>query len=442
MKKIIVLSALIFCFSGLLNAQTRVFDKQVVREEDSVKVSFKVDAQKGVPTRHNEVIMPYIHNGGDTLWFESLEIFGKERYMKERQERYLAGEKDWELQGNQVLGGGVVEYVSRVRVKRWMKSADIGFQRYLTGCNCRKESSEDTLRSGAELFVEPVMPERRLPEYVLEDATRRWDFGQDELEIIFKVSKAEIDSSVFNNEVTFGKILSAVDKIFSNPHFRIDKIDIAGYASPEGSRKFNNWLGENRAKALIDYIILHRPQYGLTPGHFNIHNGEENWAGLRRHLLESRIEEKDTVAAIIDSPLPDEEKKAAIKAIDGGKVWKKMLEQVYPHLRCARYLAVFYDSTDDHAVEHINQANALIRNGKPAEAYVLLSKAGDDMRAFNSIGVSLMMQGRFEEAMPWLEKALEGNCPSAQKNIDAIKAEWEYEALRRKEIEEYLNKYN
>ena len=309
MKKIIVLSSLIFCFSGLLNAQTRVFDKQVVREKDSVKVSFKVDAQKGVPTRHKEVIMPYIHNGRDTLWFESLEIFGKERYMKERQERYLAGEKDWELQGNQVLGGRVVEYVSRVRVKRWMKSADIGFQRYLTGCNCRKESSEDTLRSGAELFVEPVMPERRLPEYVLEDATRQWDFGQDELEIIFKVSKAEIDSSVFNNEVTFGKILSAVDKIFSNPHFRIDKIEIAGYASPEGSRKFNNWLGENRAKALIDYIISHRPQYRLTPGHFNIHNGEENWPGLRRHLLESRIEEKDTVAAIIDSQLPDEDKK-------------------------------------------------------------------------------------------------------------------------------------
>ena len=442
MNRIIVLSASIFCFFGLLNAQTRVFDKQVVREKDSVKVSFKVDAQKGVPTRHKEVIMPYIHNGGDTLWFESLEIFGKERYMKERQERYLAGEKDWELQGNQVLGGRVVEYVSRVRVKRWMKSADIGFQRYLTGCNCRKESSEDTLRSGAQLFVEPVMPERRLPEYVLEDATRQWDFGQDELEIVFKVSKAEIDSTVFNNEITFGKILSAVDKIFSNPHFRVDKIEIAGYASPEGSRRFNNWLGENRAKALIDYIISHRPQYALTPDHFNIHNGEENWPGLRRHLLESQIEERDSVTAIIDSPLPDEEKKAAIKAMNGGKVWKQMLEQVYPHLRCARYLAVFYDSTDDHAVEHINEANAMIRGGQYEQAYEVLLKVGDDMRAFNSIGVSLMMQGRFEEAMPWLEKALQGNCPSAGKNIEAIKTELDRETRQRKEIEEYLNKYN
>jgi tetratricopeptide (TPR) repeat protein len=65
----------------------------------------------------------------------------------------------------------------------------------------------------------------------------------------------------------------------------------------------------------------------------------------------------------------------------------------------------------------------------------------DDMRAFNSIGVALMMQGKFEEAMPWFEKALEGNCPSAQKNIDAINAEYAHEAQQRREIEEFLKKY-
>jgi tetratricopeptide (TPR) repeat protein len=52
-----------------------------------------------------------------------------------------------------------------------------------------------------------------------------------------------------------------------------------------------------------------------------------------------------------------------------------------------------------------------------------------------------MMQGKFEEAMTWFEKAIEGNCPSAQKNIDAIKAEYEYEAQQQKIIEEYLKKY-
>ena len=119
-----------------------------------------------------------------------------------------------------------------------------------------------------------------------------------------------------------------------------------------------------------------------------------------------------------------------------------MLDNIYPHLRCARFLAVYYDAIDDGATDIINVANGMIRKGHYEQAYRHLLPVSDDMRAFNSIGVALMMQGKFEEAMPWLEKALEGNCPDAQKNIDTIKAEWEYEALQRKEIEEYLNKYN
>jgi tetratricopeptide (TPR) repeat protein len=283
---------------------------------------------------------------------------------------------------------------------------------------------------------------RRIPkDCAVADATRQWDFGQDELEIIFKVSKIEIDSSVFNNEVTFGKILSAVDKIYSNPKFRVDKIEIAGYASPEGSRSFNNWLGENRAKALIDYIIVNRPQYNLTQDNFRLRNGEENWAGLRRHLLESSIAEKDQVVEIMDMDLPDEEKKLKIKAIDNGKVWKKMLDEVYPHLRCARYLAVYYDSTQDEAVDQINRANQMIREGKYAEAYQTVKPYDDDFRAFNTIGVALMMQGEFEKALPWFEKALQNESKEARGNIDAINAELKYEELKRREREEYLKRF-
>ena len=242
--------------------------------------------------------------------------------------------------------------------------------------------------------------------------------------------------------MTFGKILAAVDKIHSNPHYKIDKIEVAGYASPEGRPAFNKWLGENRAKALINYIIEHRPEYNLTMDDFRIRNGEENWVGLRRVVAASEIENKDRVLEIIDDEtIPSELKKDKIKWIDHGKTWKKMLDEIYPHLRCARYLAVYYDSTNDEAVDIINQANALIREGKYAEAYEHVKPVEDDMRAFNTVGVTFMMQGEFEEAMKWFEKALDGNCPSAQNNIDAINAEYEYEAGQRAAIEEYLKKY-
>ena len=242
--------------------------------------------------------------------------------------------------------------------------------------------------------------------------------------------------------MTFGKILAAVDKIYSDPNLKLVKIQVAGYASPEGGFSFNNWLGENRAKALIDYIIDNRPQYGLSREHFEMVNGDENWAGLKKLLIDSDIAAKDQVIAIIDDQsIAKEAKKLKIKEIDGGKVWKQMLDQIYPHLRSARYLAVYYDSSDDKTVDVINGANELLRNGSIDEGYEQIMTVKNDIRSHNTIGVALMLQGKFEEAMPWLEKAVEVYPKDAQFNIDAINAEYEYEEEQRKALEEYLKKY-
>ena len=443
MKKILAVAMFIMGATLMMNAQTVITNESLTHDGTLVTVAFDVDTDvKGLPSNRKEVLLPYIYNGKDTLYFDAVEIYGKGRYKRERQINHINGDKDWELSENQTLKGEIYKYRDQVPLKRWMKSANLAIKRQIIGCNCENDLADESLKEGVALFEEPELPPRRTPDFILADASRQWDFGEDELEIVFKVSSIEIDSTVFDNEVTFGKILKAVDKIMSSPDYRIDKIEVAGYASPEGPPAFNKWLGENRAKALINYIIQQRPQYNLTMDDFRIRNGEENWAGLRRVLAESDMEGKDRVIEIIDDQnIPTELKKDKIKWIDHGKTWKFMLDEIYPHLRCARYLAVFYDSTDDHAVDIINKANAMIREGKYVDAYDRVWKVKDDMRAFNTIGVALMMQGKFEEAMPWLEKALEGNCPSAQQNIDAINAEYEFESSQKKAIEEYLKKY-
>ena len=52
-----------------------------------------------------------------------------------------------------------------------------------------------------------------------------------------------------------------------------------------------------------------------------------------------------------------------------------------------------------------------------------------------------MMQGEFEKALPWLEKALKEESKEAQGNIDAINAELKYEEMKRKEREDYLKRF-
>ena len=441
MKKTIFIIALALGSAVTLGAQSKITNDKLEQNGDFVRVTFDVETEdNSIPKNRKEVIMPYLYNGKDTLYLDPLEVYGKNRFKRERQEYHIAGDKDWELGENQIMRGEGYRYEAQAGLKRWMKPAQLGIRREMVGCACEEELAAENL--GQFTFQEPQLPPRKLPEYVIADADRKWDFGQDDLQVIFKVSKAVIDSSVFDNEVTFGKILAAVDKIHTDPRYRIEKIQVSGYASPEGSVSFNKWLGENRAKALINYIISHRPEYELTMDDFEIVNGEENWSGLRKVLVDLDMDSKDEVIAIIDDTrLTNDQKKFRIKGMNAGKVWNDMLKKIYPHLRSARYLSVFYDSVEDNTVQVINDANALLREGRYRPAYDLVMTVKDDDRAFNTIGVALMMQAKFEEAMPWFEKALKAGDPSAQANIDGINAEYQHEEELRKELEETLKKY-
>lgn len=443
MKKLFTIIAFICGLSAMADAQTAIRNEKISHDGKRVTVTFDIDTDDTkLPARRKEVIIPYICNGKDTLFLDVVEVYGRGRYKRERQINAINGDRDWELSANQTLKNeGIYKYSSQIPLKKWMTVATLGIRRQIVGCACEKDMLDEKLTQ-AELFQRPQV-QRRLPAFVLADPSGNWDFGQDELEIIFKVSKADIDSSVFNNEVTFGKILKAIDKIYSYPDMRLEKIEVAGYASPEGPPDFNAWLGQARADALIDYIIEHRPQYNLTREHFRIRNGEENWEGLRRVVAASDMDHRDEVIAIIDNDsIPSERRKLWIEKIDHGWVWHRMLKEIYPHLRCARYLAVYYTSSDDSVLSAVKEANSLVEEGRYEEAYDKIIAHSGDPRVFNTIGVALMMQKKFEQALPWFEKALATGCPSAQKNIDAINAEYVHEAQQQKEIEEYLNKYN
>lgn len=421
MKKLFTIILVALATFSQASAQALITNESLTREKRKVTVNFDIDSRENsVSSKMKEVLVPFIYNGTDTTWLSTVEVYGKGRFKRERQTNHINGNKDWTLGERQVIKGDVYTYTDVVDVEPWMASANLAVRRYIVGCSsCGDDKYADIYVTEQNLYP--------IPPYVITDASRKWDFGQDELEVIFKVSKIEIDSTVFDNEITFEHILAAVDKIHSNPNYKIEKIQVSGYASPEGAPDFNTWLGENRAKALIDYIIEHRPDYGLTHETFEIVNGEENWSGLRKILVASNMDKKDEVIAIIDdTEIQGEDKKIKIKNIDGGRTWQKMLREIYPHLRSARYLSVYYDSTDDNAVEIINKANSLIRENRFEEAYEMAIQVSSDMRAHNTIGVALMGQGKFQEAKAWFKKALDGNCPSAQKNIDAIEAEYGY----------------
>lgn len=443
MKRAILTTIAFAAASIALQAQSRIENQLLHYNDTQAIVTFDIHTQENnIPSNRKEVIKPFLYNGKDTMWLDAVEVYGKNRLKRERQENRLRGVREWELEENQTLKGLVYNYSSETKVKTWMTPAYLGIKREVVGCGCEEEQIADQLVTSAQLFFEPPVIERRLPgKYLLEDASAQWDMGQTH-EVIFKVAKTEIDHTIFNNEVTFKNILSAIDKIYSHNDFAVTSIEIAGYASPEGTQSFNRWLGENRAKALIKYIIAQRPQYNLTPDKFKLINGEENWEGLKRMTLASAMDEneKKQIIEIIDSDL-GAARKGKLKALDGGRLYRKMLKEVYPHLRSANYLTVYYGSSQNEVVEKINQANALIWEGNYKEALETVAPYSEDFRAYNTYGVALMMNKEFEKALPYFEKAISEGSQPAKANKEIVEEEIKWEETKRKEREEYIKRF-
>ena len=444
MKKVISLALALSALSFTAGAQSKIVNEFLHYNADKAIVSFDIETKNNsIPKNRKEVIKPFLYNGPDTLWLESVEVYGKNRFKRERQENVLQGNKTWKLEEGQFVKGEVYSYSDESPLKIWMTPANLGIKREIVGCACEEKQPQDQFITSQTLFFEPpVEPRRMISGFSTADVSKQWNLGEDLYEVIFKVSKIEIDPTVFNNEVTFKKILSAIDKIYGHNNFKVEKIEIAGYASPEGPVQFNKWLAENRAKALIDYIISQRPQYGFTQEHFSVVNGHENWAGLRKWTLGSNLssEEKQQIIEIIDSDA-GAARKDQLKALNWGTTYLKITNKGYPYLRSAVYLAIYYGSSQDEAVDKINLANKLLSDGQYEDALKTVEPYGDDFRAYNTMGVALMMNGEFEKALPYFEKAIAEGSEDAAKNKALVEAELKYEQQKRIEREEYMKRF-
>ena len=443
MKKAIFTAAAILVISSI-QGQSRIENQLLQYNDTKAIITFElVTADSNIPSNKKEVITPYLYNGKDTVWLDRVEVYGKNRIKRERQESRLAGERDWELKENAAVKGGIYSYSSDTKVKTWMTPAYLGIKREITGCaTCYKGYPDETVAS-SQMYFEPPKVVRRIPaEYALADVTGKSVLEDEKYKVLFNVGRVDIDQTISQNALALENILGSIDKIYSNRDFKVEQIEITGLASPEGTLSRNKWLGENRAKSLINYILANRPQYNLAPDNFTIVNGEENWAGLKSMTLQSQMSEeyKKKIIDIIDSD-NGEARKQALKARDGGKVYSRMLKEVYPHLRNALSLTVYYGNSDDKAVDQINLANSLVRKGEYAKALETVAPYSNDFRAYNTYAVALMMNKEFEKAIPYLEKAIAEGEELAEKNLKFINSELEWEKAKNKDRDEYIKRF-
>ena len=106
MKRLLLTTIIFMGACAVSNAQSIISEESMTSDGKNVTVSFVVDTDaNGVASNRKEVLMPFIYNATDTLWLDQIMVYGKGRYLRERQEMHIQGDKDWKLGENQVMKG-------------------------------------------------------------------------------------------------------------------------------------------------------------------------------------------------------------------------------------------------------------------------------------------------------------------------------------------------
>ena len=312
--------------------------------DDKVEVSFSMDCSTlRLPSRRQMVITPLIisRSESDTLALPSVCIAGRNRYrMNKRKERLygkeygkapVAGEGQEMIRFNRKRDM-LLEYNETVPAQEWMSGARVEIFRELQGCAGCGEALGNAPVAELPLFKEEV--ERpNLQIMVAQAEEKRRSFTRSAY-LNFKVNQSALLADYMNNPVELAKIYSSIDSIREDNNYRIARMEIVGYSSPEGSYAANARLSEQRAKALEQNL---KHAYQLDDSMIDCRSVPENWEGLAAWLREYRPSYMQKVLDIIgQTPEPDA-RDAKIKAIDGGKIYNALLLEVYPKLRLVEY---------------------------------------------------------------------------------------------------------
>ena len=401
MKRICIYVALGVLGAFSAHAQEINIGQTVARKisDDKVEVSFSMDCSTlRLPSRRQMVITPLIisRSESDTLALPSVCIAGRNRYrMNKRKERLygkeygkapVAGEGQEMIRFNRKRDM-LLEYNETVPAQEWMSGARVEIFRELQGCAGCGEALGNAPVAELPLFKEEV--ERpNLQIMVAQAEEKRRSFTRSAY-LNFKVNQSALLADYMNNPVELAKIYSSIDSIREDNNYRIARIEIVGYSSPEGSYAANARLSEQRAKALEQNL---KHAYKLDDSMMECRSVPENWEGLAAWLREYRPSYMQKVLDIIgQTPEPDA-RDAKIKAIDGGKIYNALLQEVYPKLRLVEYTVSY--TVVPFSVE---QGREIIRTRPDKmnhnEMYQVAASYGEGSDEYNRI--ILMIAARF-----------------------------------------------
>lgn len=251
-----------------------------------------------------------------------------------------------------------------------------------------------------------------------------------EADIKFLIQQANLRSSE-TGSAEVKNLQAAIKDAKENEKKQINKIEVSGYASPDGGMELNENLAKNRQSAAQKFL-QQTLKKNKVENDVEANITAEDWEGFQKAMEESNMQDKDLVLRVLSMYSDPEEREAQIKNLSA--VYGNIKEEILPALRRSRMILTtdLIGKSDEEikklAAEDPAQLNveellyAATLTNDNHEKMAIYKKAADrfnDYRAWNNMGQIYFKEGNIAEARRCYAKALEIEPNNADVNYNA-----------------------
>lgn len=179
----------------------------------------------------------------------------------------------------------------------------------------------------------------------------------------YSIDASSLSSLTTGNAAEMEELDQMMARLRQDPSIHISRIEITGYASPDGNAASNERLALSRAEKFRS-IVESRYAIG-SDSNLSIRADAEPWSACDKAVESSSIEDKGKVLSILNSSASESSKEQQLKAIPAA--WNILSRQILPPMRRVE-MAVYY--TTDRIVE----VRTLIEKPKPQPAPTVVQR--------------------------------------------------------------------
>lgn len=211
----------------------------------------------------------------------------------------------------------------------------------------------------------------------------------------------------------------------------INKLEVSGYASPDGGMDLNTKLAEAR-QANAQKFLAKQMKKDKVEAAIENNITAEDWEGFQAAVENSNIQDKDLVLRVLSMYTDPEERETQIKNLSA--VYKTIADEILPALRRSRMILTIdligksdeeianlmkNDPAQLNVEEMLYAATLTNDDAEKLAIYQQVANQFGDYRAYNNMGMIQFKQGNIADARRSYGKALEIEPNNADVNYNA-----------------------